>query len=67
MSDTDVCSNASDFVRRLNTTERLVMMLRYAEELTVHEITLVLDLPEAVVTSTLDALKQRASSALAVT
>ena len=56
---------ATGLIETLNRTERYVLMLYYAEELTITEISLVLDLPEHRVAETLDVLKGRTRELLA--
>ena len=51
---------SNTFVRALSRTERQLLMLFYAEELTTAEIGVVLDLAEAQVRNMLDSLQQRA-------
>ena len=59
MSDTDVAA-LRDAVSQLSLTQRRVLVLHYAEELTIPEIALVLDLPEARVQSTIVELQNLA-------
>ena len=59
MSDTDV-AGLRDAVSQLSLTQRRVLVLHYAEELTIPEIALVLDLPEARVQSTIVELQNLA-------
>jgi len=42
----DQAGFAQQFAQTLNRTERFVLMLHYAEELTIDEISQVLDVPE---------------------
>ena len=55
---------SNSFVRALSRTERQLLMLFYAEELTTAEIGVVLDLAESQVSATLDLLRQRARKVL---
>ncbi len=48
------------FMSTLNRTERLILLLFYADQLSQAEISLVLDLPESRVNSMLDSLKEQA-------
>ena len=54
----------SSFARALTRTERQLLMLFYAERLTTAEIGLVLNLAEPRVKSMLDAIAERARTAL---
>jgi len=53
------------FMSTLNRTERLILLLFYADQLSQTEIGLVLDLPESRVSSMLGTLQQQAASAIA--
>jgi RNA polymerase sigma factor for flagellar operon FliA len=55
---------SNTFVRALNRTERQLLMLFYAEELTTAEIGVVLDLAETQVRNMLESLQQRARAVL---
>ncbi|MHC4992725.1 MAG: sigma factor-like helix-turn-helix DNA-binding protein [Planctomycetota bacterium] len=57
---------AESFVRALSRTERQLLMLHYAEELSPAEIGLVLNLGESRVKLMLDSLRRRARAALRV-
>lgn len=57
-------SKPVDFLRALDRTERYVLALFYADNLSVPEIGMVLDLPEYRVHSILDRLRDRARSML---
>ncbi len=57
-------SFATQFAHTLDRTERYVLMLHYAEDLTIHEISQVLDLPSHRVEAILDDLRQRTRAAL---
>lgn len=59
MSDTDVAA-LREAVQQLSLTQRRVLVLHYAEELTIPEIAMVLDLPEQRVKSTLVELQDLA-------
>lgn len=59
MSDTDVAT-LRNAVQQLNLTQRRVLVLHYAEELSIDEIALVLDMSEALVESTLSELRDMA-------
>ena len=63
MSGTDAAT-LKGFVHRLPRTERLVLILYYAEQLTTREISLVLDVSEQHVNQILTALQQQARSLL---
>jgi DNA-directed RNA polymerase specialized sigma subunit len=52
------------FMVTLNRTERLILLLFYADQLSQTEISLVLDLPESRVSTMLGTLKQQAVEAL---
>ena len=52
------------FMDTLNRTERLILLLFYADQLSQAEIGLVLDLPESRVSTMLGSLKQQAVAAL---
>lgn len=52
------------FMDTLGRTERLILLLFYADQLSQTEISLVLDLPESRVSSMLGSLKQQAVAAL---
>lgn len=52
------------FMDTLNRTERLILLLFYADQLSQAEISQVLDLPESRVSSMLGSLKQQAVSAM---
>ena len=52
------------FMDTLNRTERLILLLFYADQLSQTEISLVLDLPEGRVSSMLGALKEQAVAVL---
>jgi DNA-directed RNA polymerase specialized sigma24 family protein len=52
------------FMGTLNRTERLILLLFYADQLSQTEIGLVLDLPESRVNTMLGSLKRQASAAL---
>jgi len=53
------------FMSTLDRTERLILLLFYADQLSQTEIGLVLDLPESRVSSMLGTLQQQAASAIA--
>ena len=55
---------SNSFVRALSRTERQLLMLFYAEELTTAEIGVVLDLAESQVRTMLETLQQRAKRVL---
>lgn len=63
MSGTEAAT-LKGFVHRLPRTERLVLILYYAEQLTTREISLVLDVSEQRVTQILAALQSQARSVL---
>jgi len=52
------------FLHSLERTDRLVLMLHYAEALTAEEIGLVLDLPENLVDGRIEGLRRRAAAFL---
>lgn len=52
------------FMGTLDRTERLILLLFYADQLSQTEISLVLDLPESRVSSMLGSLKEQAVAAL---
>ncbi len=52
------------FMSTLNRTERLILLLFYADQLSQTEISLVLDLPESRVNSMLGSLKRQATEAM---
>lgn len=52
------------FMDTLNRTERLILLLFYADQLSQTEISLVLDLPESRVNTMLGSLKDQAVAAL---
>lgn len=52
------------FMSTLGRTERLILLLFYADQLSQAEISLVLDMPESRVSSMLGALKQQALTAM---
>ena len=52
------------FMSTLNRTERLILLLFYADQLSQTEIGLVLDMPENRVSTMLGSLRQQASAAL---
>jgi DNA-directed RNA polymerase specialized sigma24 family protein len=56
---------ALEFARTLDRKERYVLMLRYAEDLSIDEIGLVLDLPPHEVEAILEDLRSRTRVALA--
>lgn len=53
-------------MRMLNRNDRLILMLTYAEKLTVGEIAATLDLTESHVETSLDRLRERARMAMGV-
>ena len=53
------------FMGTLDRTERLILLLFYADQLSQTEISLVLDLPESRVSTMLGALKRQATEAMA--
>ena len=63
MLGTDVRFTNS-FIQSLNRAERHVLMLHYAEELTIDEISQVLDLPAPRVEAILESLRERTRAAL---
>lgn len=63
MGDTEVVA-LRESVERLNLSQRRVLVLHYAEDLTVSEISLVLDLPEAQVRRALADLRRLACRSL---
>lgn len=52
------------FMSTLNQTERLILLLFYADQLSQTEIGLVLDLPESKVSTMLGSLKEQALDAI---
>lgn len=52
------------FMNTLSRTERLILLLFYADQLSQTEIGLVLDIPEARVCTMLDKLREQAGAAL---
>jgi len=52
------------FMGTLNRTERLILLLFYADQLSETEISLVLDLPQSRVSSMLGSLKRQATAAM---
>ena len=60
----DQAGFAQQFAQTLNRTERFVLMLHYAEELTIDEISQVLDVPEHRVEAILESLRERTRAAL---
>ena len=52
------------FMSTLGRTERLILLLFYADQLSQAEISLVLDMPESRVSSMLGSLKQQAVAAM---
>lgn len=52
------------FMGTLNRTERLILLLFYADQLSQTEISLVLDLPESRVSSMLGSLRRQATEAM---
>lgn len=55
-----VIPQSNDFLAALDRTDRYVLALFYADELTVSEIGMVLDLPEQRVTGILERLRDQA-------
>lgn len=53
------------FVRNLERTDRLILMLHYAERLNAAEVGQVLDMPVDEVHTRIDALRDRASTVIA--
>jgi DNA-directed RNA polymerase specialized sigma24 family protein len=53
------------FLESLDRTERLVLTLLYGEQLTTHETSLVLDLPEPRIRAIAEAIRERIRVALA--